>query len=189
MPKRIDYTLKEDELAAIEAVMAHDGRATVVQRATGIRLLHLGYAPQEVARQLAVRMPTVYNWHRRWREQGIAGLVDLPRPGRPLKTDERYVQELEQTLERTPADYGYDFAIWTIGRLVEHLAQRTGIVLSEDRLRVLMGRRGYVYRRPKHDLSALQNASERAQVAALLEELKKAPSAVISSSSLWTKRP
>jgi len=50
-------------------------------------------------------------------------------------------------LEGKRADYGYAFAIWT------------GIGLSAEGLRDLMQERGYVYRRPKHDLSAWQEAT------------------------------
>ena len=49
--------------------------------------------------------------------------------------------------------------------------------------------RGYVYRRPKHDLTNLQDLTAKQQAAELLEELKKGRSKTISGFSLWTKRP
>ena len=92
-------------------------------------------------------------------------------------------------IEKEPTDFGYDFTIWTIDRLRAHLEKETGIRLSESRFRVLLKRKGYRYRRPKHDLGHLQDKEAKAEVAEMLEGLKKRSSETISSSSLWTKRP
>ena len=79
--------------------------------------------------------------------------------------------------------------MWTVERLRQHLEKETGIDLSEPRLRALLKRKGYRYRRPKHDLGHLQDKEAKAQAAELLDELKKRSSETISSASLWTKRP
>ena len=76
---------------------------------------------------------------------------------------------------------------WTIDRLRAHLAKETGIELSESRFRALLKREGFRYRRPKYDLSHLQDPEAKAQADELLEGLKKRSSETISSSSLWTK--
>src|SRR5215207_7919286 len=68
---RTMYQLKPKELAEIEKAMRQDKRAEVRQRATVIRLLHLGQKPSEVAEQQMVSVPTIYNWHKLWREEGI----------------------------------------------------------------------------------------------------------------------
>lgn len=189
MPRKTNYTLTEEQMEAIEEAMAHDERREVVQRATCIRLLHLGYPPEETAEMMAVGYSSIYRWHQRWREHGVEGLADQARSGRPRKADAEYLGELEEALEHEPAEYGYGFAIWTIDRLARHLAARTGVELSGERLRVLMQEQGYVYRRPKHDLKALQDQQARADAMALLDDLKKERSPKISNSSLWTKRP
>lgn len=189
MPKARDYHLNEQQLAEVEKAIRHDKRAEVRQRCTVIRLLHLGHKPAQVAVMQAISTPSVYGWYNRWRQDGIAGLANKPKSGRPAKADEAYSQALERLLEQEPKALGYDFAIWTVARLGQHLAQETGIALSEARLRALMKRKGYRYRRPKHDLGHLQDKEAKAQASELLEALKKRPLETISSSSLWTKRP
>ena len=85
---------------------------------------------------------------------------------------------------------GYDFTLWTIQRLNQHVSQMTGKQISDERLRLILQARGWVYRRPKEDLDALQDKQARKQAAEFLDELKKAPSSSqLSSFSLWTKRP
>jgi len=184
---RTVYQLKPKELAEIEKAMRQDKRAKVRQRATVIRLLHLGHKPEAVAEQQMVSVPTIYNWHKLWREQGIEGLANKPKTVRPSKATEAYCRKLEEMLEKEPTEYGYRFAIWTSDRLRAHLEKETGILLSEGRFRALLKKRGYRYRRPKHDLSHLQDQKAKRKAEKLLDEMKKRASETISNSSLWTK--
>ena len=181
------YQLKPKELVEIEQAIRQDKRAEVRQRAMAIRLLHLGQKPSEVAEQQLVSVPTIYNWHKLWREGGIEGLANKPKTGRRAKATEAYCQKLEEMLDQEPSEYGYRFAIWTTDRLRAHLEKEMGILLSESRFRALLKKKGYRYRRPKHDLSHLQDKQAKKKAEKLLEEMKKRASETISSSSLWTK--
>jgi len=181
------YQLQPKELAEIEKAMRQDKRAEVRQRAMAIRLLHLGNKPEAVAEQQMVSVPTIYNWHKLWREQGLEGLANKKKTGRPSKATEVYCRKLEELLEKEPSEYGYRFAIWTSDRLRAHLEKETGILLSESRFRALLKKKGYRYRRPKHDLSHLQDKEAKQKAEKLLDEMKKRASETISSSSLWTK--
>lgn len=187
MPKRNLYTLTDAEQAQIERAIRYDNRVEVVQRCTAIRMLHLAYRPQQVADLYQVQLSTLYNWYNRWREGGVEGVANQPKSGRRPKASEAYWTALEQSLEQDPTALGYLFSVWTLERLRDHLEQQTGIRLSIDRLRVQMKERGYVWRQPKHDLHALQDAEARADAMILLEGLKKAPKAGFSSYSMWTK--
>ena len=184
---RTVYQLQPKELAEIEKAMRQDKRAEVRQRAMAIRLLHLGNKPEAVAEQQMVSVPTIYNWHKLWREQGLEGLANKKKTGRPSKATEVYCRKLEELLEKEPSEYGYRFAIWTSDRLRAHLEKETGILLSESRFRALLKKKGYRYRRPKHDLSHLQDKEAKQKAEKLLDEMKKRASETISSSSLWTK--
>lgn len=188
MPKARDYHLNKQELQAIETAIRSDRRPEVRQRCTAIRLLHFGHKPKEVAHMQAVSIPTIYGWYNRWRQDGIEGLATKPRSGRPAKTGEAYLRAVEEALQKDPQALGYDFSLWTIERLRLHLEKETGTVLSDGRLRILLQRHGYRYRRPKYDLGHLQDKDAKAQAAELLDELKKRPSPTISNSSLWTKQ-
>jgi hypothetical protein len=72
--------------------------------------------------------------------------------------------------------------------LRDHLKRETGAELSVSRLRVIMRQKGFVYRRPKHDLTELQDPDAKEQARQLIEELKKGSAKTTKSgSSLWTK--
>lgn len=189
MPKKTNYQLNEIELQTIKEAMTKATEPEVRLRATAIHLLHLGHRPAEVAQMLSVKVGSIYNWHRRFREAGVAGLADRPKSGRRRKADEVYCQQLEAAIETDPQSLGYEFTIWTAQRLIEHLYPVTGKRLSVSHLRSLLKQRGFVYRRPKHDLKPLQQPEARQEALELIEVLKKKPKRASSSSSLWTKRP
>jgi transposase len=190
MPKTIDFTLSDTELSQIEQIIKTSKSSRLVKRATGLRMLHFGHSSYEVGRVLSVSAPTVYSWFHRWKAEGLKGLENRPKSGRPAVADEVYLKVVEETLEQDPGELGYDFTLWTIQRLNQHVSQVTGKQISDERLRLILQARGWVYRRPKEDLGALQDKEARKWAEEFLEEIKKAPSkSHLSSFSLWTKRP
>jgi transposase len=188
MPKQINYQLNEEQLAVVRQAMKHDKRPEVRHRATALHLLHQGMKPQAVADTLAVSLGSIHKWHARWRQGGLDALANQPKSGAPPKADEAYWQRVEEVVAQAPAAFGYRFSVWTAERLIAHMAQETGTELSVSRFQTVMRQRGYVYRRPKHDLGNLQDPAARAAAERWLDELKKAHSPANSTSSLWTKR-
>jgi transposase len=175
MPEARDYHLQEQQVVEIEKAIRHDKRPKERQRCRVIRLLHLDYKPEEIAKMQAISIPAAYGWLKRWQREGTEKLANKAKSGRPAKADDAYNQALVRVLEQEPKEFGYDFAIWTVERLRQHLEKETGIALSEPRLRALMKRKGDRYRRSKHNLGHLQDKQAKAQMAELLEELKKGP--------------
>jgi len=188
MPRKTNYQLSETELSQLKEAIRKDPRPEVRQRATAIHMLHLGYKPEEVSEQLMVSKPSIYNWHRRYREGNLNGLENQPKGCPKRKADEAYCQALEAALDQEPSELGYPFSVWSVERLRDHLKRETGVELSVSRLRVIMRQKGFVYRRPKHDLTELQDPDAKEQARLLIEELKKGSAKTTKSgSSLWTK--
>jgi transposase len=188
MPRTLTFHLDERQQAEIVQAMQRDKRPEVRQRATAVRLLAQGEKPKAVAETMAVSEVSIYAWWHRYQAGGLDGLATRPK-GRPeTQADAAYLQSLRATLEQEPADLGYDFAIWTTERLRDHLAKVTGVHLSVGYLRTRMRQLGYVYRRPKHDLTNLQDPQAKAAAQVQLDELKKGRVPVVLGFSLWTKR-
>jgi transposase len=189
MPKQIDYSLTSEQVQQVTQAMNNDRRPEVRQRATAIHLLSLGHKPKDVANMMAVSASTVYGWHRRWREGGIEGVVNRPKSGRKPTADAAYCKQLKQIVDKDPQQLGYDFTMWTAERLMQHMAKLTGKELSVGHFREVLKQNGFVYRRPKHDLTDLQDEDAKERAESLLETLKKKPKRAKSSFSLWTKQP
>lgn len=188
MPKRINYSLTEAELLAIEQAIKSDPDLRVRQRAQIIRLLHKGHKPEEVTDLLAVSPGQVYWWHGRWRQEGLAGLSDKERSGRPQIDDEAYRQKLASVLATEPHELGYGFNVWDTPRLMAHMEKETGVTMTDRTFRNILDRMDYVYRRPKHDLTPLQDKEAKQRAEETIETLKKKPKEAKSTYSLWTKR-
>lgn len=192
MGSSLKFHLTKAEVEVVRDAMNHEPRPEVRQRATAVHLLHLEHKPVEVAKMIAVTPATIYNWWQRWKKGGIEGLANRPKTGRPSKADANYIALMEQTLDISPLELGFDFPIWTINRLRQYLAAQTNILLSYSRFRALLTRLDYVYRQPKHDLTHLQDSEARERAKELLIWLKKTPEPLPmgpSSSTLWTKQP
>jgi len=147
--------------------------ARVVRRAQMIRLSSQGKTPTQIAALWEISGQGVRKIINRFNREGVGGLADRPRRGRPRKITDRYVALLKQTVQVNPRDVGYPFSCWTLERLREHLARSTRILLSAGYLSQLMADHDIVYRRPKHGMSHLRDPQEYDEKKAFLEFIKK----------------
>ncbi len=76
-------------------------RAGLAQRARIVLLAADEVGTGEIVRRVGVSKPTVIAWKRRYAAEGLAGLDDRPKPGRPAVIDE--AQIVIATLEPPPA--------------------------------------------------------------------------------------
>jgi transposase len=79
-------------------------RAGLAQRARIVLLAAEGLGTNEIVGRVGVSKPTVIGWKKRFIAAGVAGLTDVPKPGRPPKIDETAV--VLATLEPPPARLG-----------------------------------------------------------------------------------
>src|SRR4051794_22697812 len=92
-------------------------RAGLAQRARIVLLADEGIGTNEIVARVGVSKPTVIAWKKRYAAEGIAGLDDRPKPGRPPVVDE--VAVVLATLEAPPAELGVTH--WSSRLLAEHL--------------------------------------------------------------------
>jgi transposase len=97
---------------------------------------------------------TVLRWLKRYLAEGIEGLQDAPRPGRPSPVTETYKAELLAVVRRRPRSFGLPFSLWTLQRLVDYLAEQTCIRVSDETVRRALKREGIVLSRPQHTISS-----------------------------------
>jgi transposase len=79
-------------------------RAGLAQRARIVLLAGDGHGTNEIARRVGVSKPTVIAWKRRYAAEGVGGLNDRPKPGRPRTTDDVVI--VLRTLEPPPERLG-----------------------------------------------------------------------------------
>jgi transposase len=79
-------------------------RAGLAQRARIVLLAADGIGTNEIVRRAGVSKPTVIAWKKRYAAEGIGGLDDRPKAGRPRTTDD--VAVVLATLEPPPERLG-----------------------------------------------------------------------------------
>jgi transposase len=108
----------------------------------------------QIARIVRESEATVLRWLKRYRAEGIEGLQDAPRPGRPSPMTQAYKDALLAAVRRRPRSFGLPFSLWTLQRLVDYLAEQTGIRVSDETVRRALKHAGIVLSRPQHQISS-----------------------------------
>ena len=89
---------------------------------------------------------------RRFRSEGLAGLVPGKHTGRPLGVTPAWLAELQRVIDLDPHTVGVDSAVWTTRLLADYLAEVTGHRAGIEAVRVHLHRLGYVCKRPTWSL-------------------------------------
>jgi transposase len=97
---------------------------------------------------------TVQRWLKRYLAEGVEGLKDAPRPGRPGPVTEAYRSELLSAVRHRPRSLDLPFSLWTLQRLVAYLAEQTGLRVSDETVRQILKRLDIVLSRPQHKISS-----------------------------------
>ena len=77
----------------------------------------------EIAAIVRESAETVRRWFRRYQAEGVNGLADAPRPGKPAKVTAEYRERLLELVRRRPRALDLPFSTWTAARLADHLAE------------------------------------------------------------------
>ena len=97
---------------------------------------------------------TVRNWLQRYQAEGLEGLSDEPRSGAPRKVNEGYRQRAVEVVRQRPRSLELPYSTWTLQRLVDYMAQETGIRVSPDTMRLILLEADIVLSRPQHHVSS-----------------------------------
>jgi transposase len=95
--------------------------ARVVERARMVLLLHEGERVPAVAARLGVGADVVRTWLTRFNAEGLDGLRDRPRSGRPATYTPEQVGEVIAASLTKPDALGLPFGSWTLDRLQAYL--------------------------------------------------------------------
>lgn len=136
-------------------LLRHLARTEVGRVSERVRMVLLSdrrYAVPQIAAIFECDEATVRTWLDRFEREGVDGLRDRPRAGRPRKADAAARDALDQALARAPAACGYLAGYWTVAMLVAHLAAAGGRHLSASTVRRALRALGFRWRRPRHAL-------------------------------------
>jgi transposase len=143
-------TLREltvEERQALEHLgSSRTAQARFVERAQILLALAEGRRPSQVAQDFGVCRPTVYLGIPRFNEQGLRGLEDRPRSGRPHTSTAQQRAEVSATALTNPQSLGLPLGCWTRDRLQAYLNEQKGIPIKRSRIDEILLEEGLKWR-------------------------------------------
>src|SRR3989338_8912891 len=109
---KIHGTVKKiKHLVKLSKEALRDGAYRVATGLHAVALNMEGKRAPEIAEILKVHRTKVCQWFRRWQEDGIKGLLEGHRPGRPQRLSQEQRQILVDILDSGPVAYGFNSGV------------------------------------------------------------------------------
>jgi transposase len=147
--------------------------ATVFRNATIILMSAVGRSKASIAHDLGCSVGTIDIIRKRYRQDGLNGLIPGKPPGRTSRATPEYRAALRTAVNTPPQELGYGFSVWSLARLNSHLLRETGISFSDDQLGRIMKQEGFSFQRPKHTMRGKRNEAAFQKAAIKLRRIKK----------------
>ena len=126
---------------------SHDARYD--HRLHAILLVAQGLSGHKVARLLGDSPRTVAYWVQQFIEEGLAGLVEVERPGRPSRLSQEQMKEIDLALRESPLEYGLTGNLWDGKTLSAFINQQWSINLGVRQCQRLFRQLGFRLRKPR----------------------------------------
>src|ERR671932_1054970 len=144
-----------EHVAEVRALYHTTKDVRVRTRAQIVLLAFDGLSAPKIAKIVDLDPESVRHHLKRYRDEGIAGLPDRERAGRPRRATPAYVELAIQTLRQRPRALGLNFSVWSLERLIDYLKEKTQITVSDETIRTHLRAHGISFSRPQHKVSAL----------------------------------
>jgi transposase len=127
-----------DALPTPDTFLKKTKEARTFRRAQAVRAVVTGQRLQTVSDTLHFTYSALRKWVYRFAHQGVPGLVDRPRSGRPPKVTCALEQHLNRLVDQDPLQYGSLYSQWSCRELATVLARETGVQLGRESIRCVL---------------------------------------------------
>ena len=140
-------------IMALQDEIRRSSEARYDHRLHSVLLVAQGMNCREVAELLGDAPRTVEYWVNRFLEDGLSGLVDADRPGRPRKLKPEQIEQIGQDLRLEPKAVGLEGNVWDGKTLSEHIAKKYQIELSVRQCQRLFRQLEFRLRKPRPQIA------------------------------------
>jgi len=137
-----------------------DGAYRVARRLQAVVLNSEGHTSGELAQILKAPRSRVSEWLLRYQANGMEGLLEGYRSGRPAGLNDTQRRELGDILDSGPVAYGLDTGIWTSPMIAWVIEEEFGVHYHPGHVRKLLHDLNFSVQRPRRVL-ARANAEEQ----------------------------
>jgi transposase len=173
-----------EELQRIKSAMNNEKEARYFKRYQSLYLYLSGKKCDEVASIVGLSKISVSRINQVYKKEGLAGIPDKPRKGRPRKlTQEQEAKIKELILGKVPSEVGFPAEFnWTAGLVAKYIKREFGLDYTIRGITGILDRLGLSYTRPTYVL-AKADKEKQAQFVKDFEKVKKTCWTVKSSIS------
>ena len=125
----------DDALPTLDTCIKQTTAARVFRRAQAVREVVKGHRLQTVSDALSLTYSALRKWVYRFANQGVQGLVDRPRSGRPPKVTCALEQHLNRLVDQDPLEHGSRSSQGRCRELATVFARETGVHLGRESVR------------------------------------------------------
>jgi len=125
----------DDALPTLDTFIKQAKEARVFRRAQAVHNVVKGQRLQTVSEALSFTYSALRKWVHRFASQGVQGLVDRPRSGRPPKMTCELEKHLNRLVDQDPLQHGSIHSQWSCRELAAVLARETGVKLGRESVR------------------------------------------------------
>ena len=129
---------RDDALITLEAMLKQTKEARVFRRVQAVREVVAGHYVSAVSATFRFTNSALRKWVQRFAREGVQGLYDRPRPGRPVKVTSELEKHLNRLVDQDPLQHGSLYSQWSGRELATVVAQQTGVQLGRASLRGLL---------------------------------------------------
>jgi transposase len=130
-------------------------------RLHGVLLVAQGLTCPEVARLLGDAPRSVEYWVHHYEREGLSGLTEGERPGRPGRLNEKQIREINRVLRATASDAGMRVNLWDGKTLSAWIGKTYGIQLGVRQCQRLFRQLDFRLRKPRPLLARADPARQK----------------------------
>lgn len=158
------FTIPEADVVAagLQEEIRRSEEARYDHRLHAVLLVAQGMSGPEVARRLDEPIRTVQSWVRRFLDEGLPGLREAERSGRPRRLTAKQYDELETVLRSTPKAYGLEGNLWDGKTLSMFVQRRWGIELGVRQCQRIFRQLGFRLRTPRPEVAGADPTAKAA---------------------------
>jgi transposase len=147
--KALTISDPQNMILALQDEIRRNDTSRYDHRLHGVLLVAQGMTCPHVAEVLGDSPRTVVNWVQRFEAQGLAGLSEGERPGRPSRLNEAQLTRVEAALRSSPTQFGLPTAMWDGPTLSAFLGRQPGVKLKVRQCQRLFRQLGFRLRKPR----------------------------------------
>ena len=132
-------------------------------RLHGVLLVAQGMSCRQVSELLGDAPRTVAYWVRQFERDGLGGLTEEERSGRPRRLSPQQIQEIDAALRKEPGDFGLTGNLWDGKTLSAYVKSQWDVELGTRQCQRLFRHLGFRLRKPR-SLIAKASAEDHGRV-------------------------